>query len=78
MSNSEVCCVIEGNNTITVGTLNSFGKFIPRKKGFRFFHEAFSWYENRKAKKKKSYGCGYSKEVRKLHREQEKRLNCEI
>lgn len=68
MSKAEVYCVTEDNNTITVGTLNSLGKFIPRKKGFKFFNEAFSWYENRKAKKKKSYGYGYSKELRKTWR----------
>lgn len=72
MDEPKVYCVVEDNNTITVGTLNSFGKFIPRKKGFMFFHEAFSWYENRKAKKKKRYGCGFSKELRKLHRDIEK------
>lgn len=68
----EICCVVENDDTITVGVLNSFGKFIPRKKGFKFFCEAFSWYENRKSKKKKSYGCGFSKELRKLHRDIEK------
>ena len=68
MEESKIYYVVEEDNTITVGKINSLGKFIPRKSGFRFLSQALSWCKNRKLKKKKRYGYNYSKETIKLHR----------
>lgn len=68
----DIYYVVEDDNTITVGVLNSKGVFVARKGGFRRPSEGLSWFMNRKAKKKKSYGINCSKEYKKLVRDSKK------